>query len=420
MKFSLPKGTRDILPSKIGQWKEVCEKAAALAERFGFSEIITPEFEDTALFERGVGKGTDIVTKEMYTFSRSPKESYTLKPEGTAPVIRAYIQNGMGSLPQPVKLFYITSCYRAENPQKGRQRQFHQFGAEVIGAASPAADCEVISLADTFLKMMDVGEYKLNINSVGCPECRSDYYALLRAFLEERKDRLCEDCVSRMELNPMRVFDCKNETCQAALVGAPLMLEHLCESCAQHFEGVKEALDASGIDYVVNPRIVRGLDYYTNTAFEFIPIEEGTAQSTLCAGGRYDGLCEQLGGESTPGVGFGLGLERLLLAVGEQEAAPPSCDLFVASLGKEALYKALGIRQQLIRCGFSVQTDMMGRSLKAQMKFADKIGAAKVLMIGEDEIASGVGTLRDMKTKEQVTVPLDDLTALTEALRTER
>ena len=419
MKFSLPKGTRDILPSKIGQWKEVIEKASALAARYGFSEIITPEFEDTALFERGVGKGTDIVTKEMYTFSRSPKESYTLKPEGTAPVIRAYIQNGMGSLPQPVKLFYITSCYRAENPQKGRQRQFHQFGAEVIGAASPAADCEVISLADTFLKMMDVGEYELNINSVGCPECRREYYALLLSFLEERKDRLCEDCVSRMDLNPMRVFDCKNETCQAALAGAPLMIDHLCEKCAEHFEGVKEALDASGIRYVVNPKIVRGLDYYTNTAFEFIPVGEGTAQSTLCAGGRYDGLCEQLGGESTPGVGFGLGLERLLLSMEEKEPDPPCCDLFIASLGRQALNRSLSIRQQLILSGFSVQTDMMGRSLKAQMKYADKIGAAKVLMIGEDEMAKGVGTLRDMKTKEQFPVPLDDITALAGAIKAE-
>ncbi len=412
MKYSSPKGTKDVLPSQIQQWNNIGQKAAALAGRMGFKEIITPEFESTELFVRGVGQGTDIVTKEMYTFARNDKDSFTLKPEGTAPVIRAYIQNGMGSEPQPVKLFYITSCYRAENPQKGRLRQFHQFGAEIIGSHSPYADAEVIGLADNFLKEMGVGDYTLNINSVGCPKCRANYYALLREFLKDKKAALCEDCRSRIDLNPMRVLDCKNENCQAKLEGAPMMIENLCDECAEHFAGVKAALDAAGMDYVVNPKIVRGCDYYTNTAFEFIPGESSSSQSTLCAGGRYDGLCEELGGEATPGVGFGLGIERLIIAVGEKQSEYPPADIYLAPLGERAAGAAFATRQKLIEAGYSAQTDLMGRSLKAQMKYADKIRARYVLIIGEDELDHGKYILRNMETKQQEEIPADDIAGI--------
>ena len=415
MKLTAPKGTKDILPSEIASWEKIEKTAKALCSQYGFKQIRTPEFEYTDLFVRGVGEGTDIVKKEMYTFARNEKNSFTLKPEGTAPAIRAYIQNGMSNEPQPVKLFYLTSCYRAENPQKGRMRQFHQFGCELIGSDSPLADAQVIILADAFIKKMGVENVKLHINTVGCPKCRKEYYEILKKFLQEKREYLCEDCLSRMETNPMRVLDCKNEKCREALANAPLMKDHLCEDCEKHFETVKKALIAAGVEYELDAHIVRGLDYYTNTAFEFIAEGLG-AQSTLCGGGRYNGLCAELGGDDSPGVGFALGIERLLLLL-EEEKTDNVSDLYIAALGDSAAMEALRIQSEMIHKGLSVSTDVMGRSLKAQMKYADKLGAQFVLIIGEDELVNGKYTLRNMSTKEQQEILPDELEKLYVAIR---
>ena len=409
-KFFAPKGTNDILPEEIPVWEKIEKTVKETATKFGFRQIRTPEFEVTPLFERGVGDTTDIVQKEMYTFSRG-KESFTLKPEGTAPVVRSFIENGMGSAPQPVKLFYLTNCFRGENPQKGRYRQFHQFGAEALGSASPMMDAEIISLADSFIRSMGIKNISLQINSVGCPTCRRAYYEKLRAFLADKLSDLCEDCRGRYEKNPMRIIDCKKEHCQQQLAGVPMMLDNLCDDCREHFEGVKTYLTAAGVAYEVNPRIVRGLDYYTNTAFEFLTSDIG-AQAALCAGGRYNGLAETLGGAPTPGIGFALGIERLILvlqAQGIQITQKEDTDCYIAPLGEEARKRAMGIAAQLRDAGFTVQTDMMERSLKAQMKFADKIDAKCVVMLGEEELSKNIGLIRDMNTKEQREIPLDRL-----------
>lgn len=406
MKLSAPKGTKDILPNEIPTWEKFEKTAKEVCEQFGFKQIRTPEFEFTDLFVRGVGEGTDIVTKEMYTFSRNDKDSFTLKPEGTAPVMRSYIQNGMSSEPQPVKLFYITSCYRAENPQKGRMRQFHQLGCEVLGSHSAYSDATVIALADTFIRKMGVNDFVLHINSVGCPKCRKEYYEKLRAYLKEREEYLCDDCKSRIGKNPMRVLDCKNENCKAHIEDAPLMKDYLCDDCKDHFETLQKALGAMNVEFEIDYKIVRGLDYYTNTAFEFISDNLG-AQSTICGGGRYNGLIKELGGDDTPGVGFGLGVERLLMLI-EEEKPNYSTDLYIAGLGDDAVLKGLEIQSELIKAGYSVSSDVMQRSLKAQMKYADKLNTKFVLIIGEDEINSGLYVLRNMQTKEQYEVKCTD------------
>jgi histidyl-tRNA synthetase len=410
--YAAPKGTRDILPQEAARWEKLEAMIRALCRAYGYKEIRTPEFEHTELFVRGVGDTTDIVQKEMYTFTHRGKESFTLKPEGTAPIVRAYIENGMGSDPQPVKLFYLTRCFRCENPQKGRQRQFNQFGIEAIGSASPAMDAEVISVAHALFKRLGLDGISLEINSVGCPECRSRYYEVLTDYLTKHEEALCADCRARMKKNPMRVLDCKKESCRRLIADAPKMKDHLCAKCAAHFEQVQSYLSGAHIDFTVNPSIVRGLDYYTNTAFEFIAEKDLGAQATVCGGGRYDGLIGMLGGEETPGVGFGMGIERLMLILenrgfftGETETA----DLYVAPLGQAASKMAFGLAVRLRENGLSVQTDMMERSLKAQMKYADKIGARHVLIIGQDEIEKGRAVLRDMRTKAQTEVDLNGL-----------
>lgn len=417
MKYSAPKGTRDILIKESALWVDTEKKIRTLLGRFGYGEIRTPEFEDTGLFTRGVGEDTDIVTKEMYTFTRNNKDFFTLKPEGTSPVARAYIQHGMSSTSQPVKLFYITSCYRAENPQKGRQRQFHQFGVEVIGSASPLADAEVIRIADMFLRQMGVENMSLRINSVGCPTCRQQYYEILREYLKDKQECLCDDCKARLKNNPMRLLDCKNERCIEILANAPIMTEHLCKACEEHFDALKANLNACKVEYTIDAHIVRGLDYYTNTAFEFVCSDLG-AQSTICGGGRYNGLIASLGGEDTPGVGFGLGLERLLLSLQEKGKVTDNeaCDLYIASIGQNANNEAALLQSALIKKGYSVQSDIMGRSLKAQMKYADKLNARFVLILGEDEIASHSAIIRDMNTKSQCAVSFDKLSRITDIL----
>ncbi len=409
--INAPKGTNDILPEQMPIWEKIESMAKDICRKFGFHQIRTPEFEQTSLFVRGVGGTTDIVQKEMYTFTHRDKESFTLKPEGTAPVVRAFIEHGMSSAPQPVKLFYLTRCFRSENPQKGRYRQFNQFGIESLGSASAAMDAEVISLADAFIRSLGIDGVVLSINSVGCPSCRSAYYEKLKAFLSDKIDLLCDDCKGRYEKNPMRIIDCKNQSCKAAIKGVPLILDNLCEDCHEHFEGVKRYLDAAEISYVIDPTIVRGLDYYTNTAFEFVTTQLG-AQATVCGGGRYNGLVEELGGGNIPGIGFGMGIERLILLLEAQKiqiAEKETTDLYIAPLGEAAKPIAFSYATALRANGVAVQTDTMDRSLKAQMKYADKIGAQYVLMIGEDELKQQAGLLRDMNTKEQSMLAFDEI-----------
>mgnify|MGYP000851928097 CR=1 FL=1 len=407
MAITAPKGTRDILPEESYRWIYLEEKIRKLCALYRYEEIRTPMFEKTELFVRGVGQETDIVQKEMYTFEHRDKESFSLKPEGTAAVVRAYGENKLYSQPQPVKLYYITPCFRAERPQKGRYRQFHQFGIEVLGTKSAGIDAEVIAVAARLFVLLQIKNIKLYINSVGCGKCRGDYYEKLKAFLFKNLDALCADCKKRYEMNPMRILDCKEETCQKALQGAPFIVEYLCEECRQHFDEVKENLELMGVDYEINPRIVRGLDYYEKTAFEFVSEDIG-AQGTVCGGGRYDGLSELIGGPPTPGIGFGLGLERLMmLAEDSLSVKKPPLNIYIASMGRQAGKKAQQFVEALRTAGISAEKDAMGRSLKAQMKYADKSEAENVLILGEEELKTGVAEIKNMQTGRQHSVNIE-------------
>ena len=409
MNISIPKGTKDVLPADVYKWQYVEQQFRDTCAGFGFTEIRTPIFEHTELFARGIGDTTDVVQKEMYTFTISDR-SLTLKPEGTAGVVRSFIENKLYTGQMPAKYYYITPCFRYEKMQKGRQREFHQFGIEIFGAENMLADAEVIALADTFLKRCGV-DAKLHINSIGCPKCRAEYRKALQDFLRPNLDKLCPTCQDRFERNPMRILDCKSPICQSYCVGAPRMLDFLCDDCRAAFEDVKSDLDAMGIEYEVDPGIVRGLDYYTKTAFEFVSDKLG-AQSTVCGGGRYDHLVEEVGGPATPGVGFGLGIERLLLimeASGVEIPRPVECDVFIAALGKAAQSKALELAQTLRKAGYKADIDLMGRGLKAQMKYADRTGARWCLVIGDNELEKGVCVVRDMQGSEQTEVPFDSL-----------
>ncbi|MBR6599091.1 MAG: histidine--tRNA ligase, partial [Oscillospiraceae bacterium] len=390
-----PLGTADVTPAEIHKWYTVEQIAQDTAQSYGFKEIRFPTFENTDLFLRSVGETTDVVQKEMY--SVIAKESkFTLRPEGTAGTIRSVMQNGMLNDALPQKVFYITSCFRHERPQAGRLREFHQFGAEMIGSSSPYADAEMIMMADNFLKNLGLKNIELNINSIGCPKCRSNYHKALRAFFEEKKEELCETCHSRLEKNPMRILDCKSPICSGIAKDAPLISDYLCEECSSHFEKLKNILDSMNIKYVVNPKIVRGLDYYTKTVFEFITTDIG-AQGTVCAGGRYDGLVEQLGGAPTPALGFAAGLERLIMTMEKQECAfMPSqkCDLYIVTMGEKALDFAVSLANSVRDEGLIAEYDLMNRSLKAQMKYANKIGADFTVVIGDNEIESGKANLK--------------------------
>ncbi len=404
------RGTQDVLPADSYKWQHVEQTALSIARDFGFREIRTPVFEHTELFQRSVGETTDVVQKEMYTFSDKGGRSISLRPEGTAGAARALLENGLHNGALPVKVSYLTSCYRYENPQAGRLREFHQFGVECFGAAAPQADAEVISLAHMVLSTLGVPGVKLYLNSIGCPTCRSKYHAALKAYFESRKGELCETCLGRLEKNPMRILDCKSPVCSAVAAGAPVILDYLCEECAEHFEGVKACLDAAEIAYDINPRIVRGLDYYTRTVFEFESDALG-AQAVVCGGGRYDGLVEELGGPHLPSLGFGMGLERLLLIMKAKECAfpqPPVLELYLAPMGAEAARRCFAIATRLREGGVSVECDIAGRGLKAQMKYADKLGARYSMVVGDNELAAGKARLKDMKTGEQTEVALDD------------
>lgn len=404
------RGTQDVLPADSYKWQHVEQTALAIARDYGFREMRAPVFEHTELFQRSVGETTDVVQKEMYTFDDKGGRSITLRPEGTAGMARVLLEHGLQNEPLPVKVSYITSCYRYEKPQAGRLREFHQFGVECFGAAAPQADAEVIALARTVLNELGVTGVSLHLNSIGCPECRAKYHAALKAYFETRKDELCETCRGRLDRNPMRILDCKSPVCSAIAKDAPVMLDYLCDDCRAHFDGVKGCLEAAGIDYSIDTRIVRGLDYYTRTVFEFVSDALGS-QSTVCGGGRYDGLIDELGGPHLPSLGFGMGLERLMLIMEAKNAkfpAPPRCELYLASMGEQAARRCFAIATQLRDGGVSVECDTVGRSLKAQMKYADKIGARYVIVVGDNELESGLARLKDMESGESSEIALDD------------
>ena len=405
-----PRGTQDILPAKIAPWQAMERELIATAQRFGFQEIRTPTFEHTELFNRSVGDTTDVVQKEMYTFQDKGDRSITLRPEGTAGAARAVIEHGLLAEALPVKVSYLLSCFRYEKPQAGRLREFHQFGAEMYGSASPAADADLIALASQALENIGIREVFLEINSIGCPHCRPVYLQALREYFGARQDHLCPTCRERLGKNPLRILDCKNPDCAAIAAGAPLVLDHLCGDCREHFDGLKARLDAMGIPYTVNPRIVRGLDYYTRTVFEFVSSGIG-AQGTVCGGGRYDGLIQELGGPQTPALGFAMGLERLLLVL-EAQGNPPAqgerCDLYVAPMGENASVRAFQLVNLLRAEGYYGETDLMGRSLRAQMKYADKLGCRFSLVLGDNELETGEARLKDMETGESLPIPLGE------------
>lgn len=404
------KGTQDTLPSESHKVRFVEQTALETAGNCGFREIRIPVFEHTELFQRGVGDTTDVVQKEMYTFLDKGGRSITLRPEGTAGVVRSFLENGLYNEPMPQKLCYLVSCYRYEKPQAGRLREFHQFGLECLGTASPAADAEVIGIANDIFSFLGVRGLKLEINSIGCPACRKEYHKALREYFESRKDELCHTCLDRLERNPMRILDCKSPVCSEIAKDAPKALDYLCDECRTHFDSVQKYLKAMDIPFTVEPSIVRGLDYYTKTVFEFVSTEIG-AQGTVCGGGRYDGLVEEIGGAHTPALGFAMGIERLLLLMEKQGLPFPErekCSLYIATMGEKASFKAASIASSLRREGLEVQFDVVSRSVKAQMKYANKLGAAFTVVIGDSELDSGIVKLKNMESGEETEVALEN------------
>jgi len=398
-----PRGTKDVMPFDAYKWQYVERKFAEICSRFGYDEIRTPGFEHTVLFKRGVGEGTDIVQKEMYTFKDNGKRDLTLKPEGTSPVVRAFIENKLYAMTQPTKLYYNTPCYRYERPQAGRLRAFHQFGIEVFGAKDASTDAEIIHLGMTFFKEVGLKNLELRINSIGCPKCRKKYIEVLKEYYAPKLGELCSTCNDRYERNPVRIIDCKSPICQEISAGAPSILEYLCDECSEHFEELKKNLDLMKTDYIIDTNIVRGLDYYSKTAFEIISRDIG-AQGTVCGGGRYDGLVEEIGGPPTPGVGFGLGVERLILTLESNNIEipkPEGLDVFIAAMGKKAVEKAIEITSELRTMGLKVDFDHIKRSLKAQFKYSDKKNSLYTLVIGDNELQKNAVTLKNMRTGVQ-------------------
>ncbi len=404
------KGTMDILPAETPLFRYIESVMREEAEKYGYGEIRTPTFENTELFVRGVGDTTDVVQKEMYTFAdRDEGRSISLRPEGTASVVRAIIENGKCSDPMPLKYYYIISCFRHEKPQAGRSREFFQFGTEMFGSESPAADATAIALAASVIRRLGLKNIKLHLNTVGCKSCRPSYKEKLVEYFSRYTDKLCMTCKTRLDKNPMRLLDCKNPDCAALAKDAPRITENICPDCLEKFEMLKKSLDAMGIEYIVDSSIVRGLDYYTGAVFEFIAEGIG-AQSTVCGGGRYDGLVESLGGPNLSGIGFGMGLTRIILAMKEQgldniEAKRPK--LYIAALGERAVVKALEITERMRSLGKYTECDIVGRSLKSQMKYANKIGAEYTLIIGDSEIDEGKAQLKEMSSGNQSEVQLD-------------
>ncbi len=395
--INIPKGTKDVLPNDSFKWHYVERKAREIASKYCLKEIRTPTFEHTELFLRGVGETTDVVNKEMYTFLDKGERSITLKPEGTAGVARSFIENGLFNGAMPLKTYYITPVFRYENPQKGRLREHHQFGIEIYGGKGADTDAEVILLAKSLLDSLGL-HVKLYINSMGCPTCRKAYNDALKGYFADKLDKLCSTCRERYYKNPLRILDCKEEGCKELCVSAPKITGYLCEECSAHFEKLKKLLEISGVEYEVNPYIVRGLDYYTKTVFEFVTTALGS-QGTVCGGGRYDNLIEQLGGAPTPGVGFGMGIERALMLMEEEGVVIPEEEgvkVYVASMGDDAYFKAFEVVSSLRKKGVKAELDHAGRGVKAQFKYADKINAEYVVTIGDNELISGVCVVKRM------------------------
>ena len=405
-----PRGTADLLPSDSYKRRFLERVLGDTAGSYGFKEIRTPVFEHTELFQRGVGETTDVVQKEMYTFEDNGHRSITLRPEGTAGTVRAFLEHGLFNEPLPQKYYYLTSCYRYEKPQAGRLREFHQFGVEAFGAEGPGQDAEIIALANEIFTFLDLKDIRLEINSIGCKTCRKDFQQALRTYFEGHRDELCETCRDRLERNPMRILDCKVPTCGEIAKGAPKVLDYLCEDCSAHFTTVQKYLRAMGIDFTVNPTIVRGLDYYTKTVFEFVSSSIG-AQGTVCGGGRYDGLVEELGGSPTPACGFGMGIERLSLlldAQGVEIGEDERVDIYVAPASPANAVETMRVVAELRDFGLRAETDVMGRSVKAQMKYANKLGAHYTTIIGDDELKNGAVKVKNMDSGKVSDVSLYD------------
>lgn len=402
-----PKGTKDILPDEVFKWQYIEEKVKKIFENTGMKEIRVPVFEHTELFSRGVGETTDVVQKEMYTFEDKGGRSITLRPEGTAGVVRSYIENGMASMPTPIKLWYEMAMYRYENVQKGRLREFRQIGTEILGTSSYLADVEAIMLGVRIFEELNIPNVKLNLNSIGCPECRKKYQDALREFIRPNLDKYCDTCKTRYEKNPMRILDCKEKRCKEMNQGAPIILDYLCDDCREHFENVKTMLTKLGVDYEIDAGIVRGLDYYTRTVFEFVSEDDGL---TVLGGGRYDGLVKEVGGQDTPAVGFAMGVERLLEVFDRYNkdlVKEKSMDLYIANIGEKANDFATKLVLELRNVGVFVEKDICERSLKAQFKYADKNNAKFVLTLGDDEVEAKKARIKNMQNGEEVEIELD-------------
>lgn len=404
------KGTEDVLPKESYRWQFVENVMRKESQVYGFKEIRTPVFEHTELFARGVGQTTDVVQKEMYTFDTKGGESVTLRPEGTAGAARAVLEHSLENEGLPIKASYFVSCYRYEKPQAGRLREFHQFGVEEYGTQSPLADAEIICVAQSIFDRLGIKQLRLELNSIGCPTCRAEYHKALREYFGAHKDELCDTCNSRLEKNPMRILDCKSPICSKIAEGAPKITDYLCDECREHFAQVQKYLDVAGVEYSVNPTIVRGLDYYTKTVFEFVTDFIG-AQGTVCGGGRYDGLIEELGGKHLPSLGFAMGIERLLMLMDKQGIEipkPSTCDLYVATMGDKAKEKAFSLIKSVRDSGLIAETDVVGRGLRPQMKYADKIGAKFSVVLGDNEIEQNSAEVKNMTTGEKTTLALDE------------
>ena len=402
-----PKGTKDILPDEVFKWQYIEEKVKKIFENTGMKEIRVPVFEHTELFSRGVGETTDVVQKEMYTFEDKGGRSITLRPEGTAGVVRSYIENGMASMPTPIKLWYEMAMYRYENVQKRRLREFRQIGTEILGTSSYLADVEAIMLGVRIFEELNIPNVKLNLNSIGCPECRKKYQDALREFIRPNLDKYCDTCKTRYEKNPMRILDCKEKRCKEMNQGAPIILDYLCDDCREHFENVKTMLTKLGVDYEIDAGIVRGLDYYTRTVFEFVSEDDGL---TVLGGGRYDGLVKEVGGQDTPAVGFAMGVERLLEVFDRYNkdlVKEKSMDLYIANIGEKANDFATKLVLELRNAGVFVEKDICERSLKAQFKYADKNNAKFVLTLGDDEVEAEKARIKNMQNGEEVEIELD-------------
>ncbi len=409
--INIPKGTKDVLPDKSYKWQFVEKAARETAEIFNIKEIRTPVFEHTELFQRGVGETTDVVNKEMYTFEDKGGRSITLKPEGTAGAVRMFVENGLSSTPMPLKSYYITPCFRYERPQAGRLREFHQFGVEIFGAKSAETDAEVIFAASTFLEKLGINKTELQINSIGCRICRAEYNKALKDYFRPRLADMCETCRSRFDKNPLRMLDCKEERCKKITADAPKILDYLCGDCKTHFEKVKALLSAQNVAFSVNPRIVRGLDYYTKTVFEFISTDIG-AQGAVCAGGRYDNLVEELGGAPLPAIGFAAGIERLMLLMentGADFGENKKPLIYIAGMDENSRSKAFSLTCGLRARGINAESDLMERSVKAQFKYADKLGAEYVAVIGANELEAGAANVKKMSDGSQTAVNFNEI-----------